>query len=210
MSRRARTSTHLTARVRAWFGLTQTELALYLGVSPMQVSHLDGGSRALSPEVLAALLPLVQQLPPEAALLAALAPAPAAAPGPPATPPPALALGTPPPEAAALDLRRRECLLQAARLRTQAEALAQQATVAARWAAALPALLAAVPTLAPPPAAAATAPTGPGPAADRATWLRAWLARRAQPLPAEAATRYYLLLARATAHAAEAAALAST
>jgi len=73
MSRRARVSTHLTARVRAWFGLTQTELALYLGVSPMQVSHLDGGSRALSAEVRTALLPLVQQLPPETELLATLA-----------------------------------------------------------------------------------------------------------------------------------------
>jgi DNA-binding XRE family transcriptional regulator len=218
MSRHPLSFTTLVARVRAWFGLRQDELARYLGVSPGMVAHLEAGRRTHSAEVLAALLPLVQQLPPEAELLAALAPAPDA-PAPaapdaptPATPPPALAPGIPPPEAAALDLRRRECLLHAARLRAQAGALTQQATVAARWAAALPALLAAVPGLAPPPAAetAAAPPAGPGPAFDRAAWLRGWLARRAQPLPAEAATRYHLLLARAAAHAAEAAALAAT
>jgi|GEM_PF-714799 len=256
MPRPARASTHVTARVRAWFGLSQTELALYLGVSPMQVSHLNGGSRALSAGVLAALLPLVQQLPPEAELLAALAPPPGAAPAAPATPPPALAPGSPPPEAAALALRRRECLLHAARLRTQAEALAQQAIVAARWAAALPALLAALPpaedtglasgapteatptaeatastapteatptaeAAAPDPSAEPTAPaeaTAPPETAaaaadpiafDRPAWLRGWLARRACPLPPEAATRYHLLLARAAAHEAEAAALAA-
>jgi len=208
MPRPARPSTHFAARVRAWFGLSQAELALYLGVSPMHVSHLEAGSRALSPELRVALLPLVQQLPPEAELLAALAPVLGEAPaGPPQVPPPALATGSPAPEAAVLDLRRRECLLAAARLRAQAAALAGQATVAARWAAALPALLAAVPTLAPTPQAAAELNS---PAFDRAAWLRGWLAQRAQPLPAEVATRYYLLLARATAHAAEADALAAS
>lgn len=77
--------------------------------------------------------------------------------------------------------------------------------MAARWAAALPALLAAVPAHSPAPAEA----TGPATTFDRTAWLREWLARRAQPLPAEAATRYRLLLARAAAHAAEAAALAA-
>ena len=184
MPRRARPSLHLLARVRAWFELRQAELALYLGVSPTLVQGIESGRRAFSLPVREALLPLLPHLPPEGTDLAA-------------APPAALPPATPAPEVAALDLRRRECRQQAARLRSQAEALARQAQVAGRWATALPALLAAVPA----------APATPDEAA-RATWLRDWLTRQARPLPAEAATRYHLLRARATALEAEAAALA--
>jgi len=199
MPRRAWISTSPAAQVRAWFGLRQDELALYLGVSPGMVRHLESGRRALSADVLAALLPLVQHLPSEAELLAALAAASsapagiAAAPAPPS--PPALAPGSPPPQAAALTLRRRACLLHAARLRTQAEALAYQATVAARWAAALPTLLAALPPAenpephALPPAKAAgpatTAPTKAVPTAEAAAPVEAAPAAKAA-VPTEA------------------------
>lgn len=181
MPRRARPSLHVLARVRAWFGLRQQELALFLGVSPDLVQRIESGQRAFSLPVREAVLPLLPHLPPEGTALDA-------------APPTVLPPATPAPEVAALDLRRRECRQQAARLRTQAEALARQAQVAGRWATALPALLAAV---------SAT----PDEAA-RATWLRDWLTRQARPLPAEAATRYHLLRARATALEAEAAALA--
>jgi transcriptional regulator with XRE-family HTH domain len=179
MPRVARPSLHLVARVRAWFGLRQAELALFLGISPNLVQGIESGRRTLTPPVHEALLPLLPHLPPEGT------PTEAVPPGLPAAPPP---------EVAALDLRRRECRQQAARLRTQAEALAREGQVAARWARALPALLAAVPT----------APAE----AERATWLRDWLGRQARPLPAAAVTRYHLLRARATALEAEAAALA--
>ncbi|MDO7876795.1 helix-turn-helix transcriptional regulator [Hymenobacter sp. ASUV-10] len=179
MARRARPSLHLLARVRAWLGLRQQELALYLGVSPDLVRRIESGERAFTLPVREAVLPLLPHLPPEGTALDA-------------APPVALPPATPAPEVAALDLRRRECRQQAARLRLQAEALARQAQVAARWATALPALLAAVSAADP----------------ERATWLRDWLTRQARPLPPEAATRYHLLRARATALEAEAAALA--
>ncbi len=206
MPRRAQYSASLVARVRLWFGLQQDEVALLLGVSPSMVRHFEAHRRALSAEVLATLRPLVQQLPPEAERLSSRAPIPAADPAPvPLAPPPALAPGTPLPKAATLDLRRRACLLAAARLRDQAAAVAQQATVAARWAAALPTLLATLPALASSASADTAAPSA---AFDCTAWLREWLTQRAQPLPVEAATRYHLLLARATAHEAEAAMLA--
>lgn len=180
MPRRARPSTHLLARVRAWFGLRQNELALYLGMSHDVVQGIESGRRAFTLPVREAVLPLLPHLPPEGT---------PAEVGPPGLPP-----ATPTPEVAILDLRRRECRRQAAHLRQQAEALADQGQVAARWATALPALLAAVPS----------APAE----AERAAWLRDWLGRQARPLTLEAATRYHLLRARATALETEAAALA--
>ncbi|MGI4870394.1 MAG: helix-turn-helix domain-containing protein [Janthinobacterium lividum] len=189
MPRRARPSLQLLARVRAWFGLRQDELALFLQVSPALVQRLESGQRTLTTAVAQALLPLLPHLPPEGQLL----------PDPdhdsvlPALPLAAL------PELAALDFQRRQCQQRAARLHAQAAALARQAHTAGRWAQALPALLAAV------PAASSLAPTAED---DRAAWLRGWLGRRARPLPTEEATRYYLLRARATALDAEAVALA--
>ncbi|WP_046244721.1 helix-turn-helix domain-containing protein [Hymenobacter terrenus] len=184
MSRRAVPSTSLVARVRAWFGLRQEQLALYLGVSPALVRALETGRRSLTADVLQALLPLVAHLP-----AAPPVPEVEAAPLPP---------GTLAPDAGALDFRRRVCLQQAARLRAQAAQLAQQARRAERWAQALPALLG--------------APDSPNIAADNATaraaWRADWLHRQARPLPAEATTRWHLLRARVIALEAEAAALA--
>ncbi|WP_460550549.1 helix-turn-helix domain-containing protein, partial [Hymenobacter daeguensis] len=76
MARSSRPSTNLLARVRAWFGLDQPALALYLGVSPALVSSVEAGRRRLTPELLLALRPLVQHLPPAEAP----APTPAALP----------------------------------------------------------------------------------------------------------------------------------
>ena len=183
MPRHSAPSTALVARVRAWFGLRQAELALFLGVSPALVQHLESGQRALSSDVTQALLPLLPHVPPGV-------PAPAAN----------LPPGTTVPEAAELDFRRRVCLQQAARCRAEMATLAQRAHVVQRWAQALPALL-------------ATAPPNPvtmdADALDRAVWRTGWLHRRARPLPAAAATRWHLLAARATALEAEAAALAT-
>ncbi|WP_082116068.1 helix-turn-helix domain-containing protein [Hymenobacter terrenus] len=184
MPRRAVPSLSLVARVRAWFGLHQQELALYLGVSPALVQALENGRRSLSADVLQTLLPLATQLP--------------AAPPAPEVAAEVLPPSAPDPDAGTLDFRRRVCLKQAARLRAQAAPLAQQAHRAERWAQALPALL--------------EAPDSPNIAADNATaraaWRADWLHRQARPLSAEAATRWHLLRARVVALEAEAAALA--
>ena len=185
MPRRSAPSVSLVARVRAWFGLRQAELALFLGVSPALVQHLESGQRALTAGVVQALAPLLLHLP-----------ATLAAPEPAASLPP----GTTVPESAELDFRRRVCLQQAARCRAELASLAQQAHVAQRWAQALPALLAAAP---PDPA------TTEADAIELAAWRTGWLHRRARPLPPEAATRWHLLAARATALEAEAAVLAA-
>lgn len=207
MARHAAASTSLVARVRNWFGLGQAQLALYLGISPPLVRDLETNRRALTPAVRTALLPLLLQLP---------------LPDVPAALGPTLPSGTPPPEAADLDFRRRECLHRAARLLAQAQALASQAHVASRWAAALPALLPPDPagnSTAPEPdtpaaralaaaLAQAADPTDPGRAPDHARWLRGWLAARARPLAPADATRWHRLQAQATGLLAEAAALA--
>lgn len=211
MARRAAFSTSLIARVRAWFGLAQAELALYMGISPPLIRDLETNRRALTPAVRTALLPLLLQLPP---------PETPAAPAPGAPLPPS----TPAPDAADLDFRRRECRHRAAGLLAQAEALAARAHVAARWAAALPALTPpaedAAPAAPDAPAgeglaaqalaaalAQAADPTDPARARDHARWLRGWLATRAQPLPPADATRYHRLRAQAAGLLAEAAAL---
>ena len=112
MSRRAAASTSIVARVRAWFGLLQADLALYLGISPPLVRDLETNRRPLTPAVRVALLPLLLQLPP---------PDTPADPGPGAPLPPS----TPVPDAADLDFRRRECRHRAAGLLARADALAQ-------------------------------------------------------------------------------------
>ena len=154
---------HLLARLRAWFGLGQTELALYLGVSQALVQAVEAGRCRLGPEGQVALRPLLQLLPPPEALAGASAPLPPQ--------PPGLAA---PPDAQELADRAADCRAQATRLRREAARLARQATVAARWAAALPALLPPDPTgpgpaAAPPPSPALTAALPPTPAAPPST-----------------------------------------
>ncbi|GAA4026763.1 hypothetical protein GCM10022409_08390 [Hymenobacter glaciei] len=205
MARHVATATSLIARVRAWFGLAQAELALYLGISPPLVRDLETNRRTLTSAVSAALLPLLLQLPP---------PEVPAAPATGAALPP----NTPAPDAADLDFRRRECLHRAGRLSAQADALAARAHVAARWAAARPALSPPSEDAPAPdtPAAQALAvalaqaadPTDPARARDHARWLRGWLAARAAPLSVAEATRFHRLRAQAAGLLAEAAALA--
>jgi DNA-binding XRE family transcriptional regulator len=184
MPRRITPSTNLLARVRAWFGLDQAALALYLGVSLQLVRSIETGRRALTTDLFLTLRPLVQQLPP----------AEATAPAPAALPP-----GLPAPEAEELDFRRRVCAAQAAKLGRELAALEERARVAAHWAQALPALQQA--------AADAFAAPATADEAERGTWLTGWLTRQARPLPAEVGTRWHLLRARLAALTAEMAAL---
>ena len=215
MARRSASSDSLLARVRAWFGLSLRELALYLGVSQSLVHAIETNQRPLTSAVRVALLPLLLQLP---------------LPGVPSTMAPNADLppGTPPPDAADLDFRRRECQHRADRLLAEADALVARAYVAARWAAARPALLPPNPdapnthsadpaNLANPVAAQALAaalaqaadPFDPARAIDHARWLRGWLTHRAAPLPPADATRCHRLRAQAAGLLAEAAALAA-
>lgn len=223
MPRRAlpRSADTAVARVRAWFGLTIADLALFLDVSPALVQGLETGARRATPTVLTALLPLLRLLPPPAARAEAEAQAAAADAAPPIelpAPVPPLAPGTPPPTAANLTLRAEECRHRAARLLAQAATLARRARVAARWAEVLPALLPPDPDADPthdPAAAAYYAALPPDPLGDptyprnRARWLRGWLRHRARPLTPAEATRYYRLRAQAAGLLAEAAALAT-
>ena len=188
MARRATPSTNLLSRVRVWFGLQQTEMALYLGVSPELVRAIEAGRRKPTTPLLLALRPLLPHLPP-AEVAGALPP----------TAPAALPPGLPAPEAAELYSRRRVCAQQADKLGRELAAIEGRARVATRWAQALPALL---------QAAAETVPAPDNP--DRPAWLADWLTRQARPLPPAAATRWHLLRARLAALAAEQAALADT
>ena len=177
--------TNLLARVRAWFGLDQAALALYLGVSPSLAHSIEVGRRALTPEIFLALRPLVLHLPPAGAS--------------PAAPTAALPPGQPAPDAAELDFRRRVCLQQAAKAKREMDAIEGRARVAQRWAQALPALL------------QATAETYAIPKPtnlDWGAWAAWWLAQQAEPLPEAAVTRWHLLRARVAALTAEVAALA--
>ncbi len=176
MGRRATPSLALSATVRAWFGLTQVELGRALGVSQALVTKAEAHTRHLPPaaaarlEALALLGPGLADPPPPAplALTPLLAPA-EEAPLPPSPGP-----LTP---AEQQELRRRLARLEreAYRLRVAfAEAHPRRALVAARWAAALPALQAALPFPA----------SGPAPVpAPPAVWLAAHAARQAAPPP---------------------------
>ncbi|TGE15585.1 hypothetical protein [Hymenobacter elongatus] len=170
--------------MRTWFGLGQSEMALYLGVSPTLIHSIETERRGLTTNLLLALRPLLLHLPPVGV--------PAETPAPTSRPP-----GLPAPEAAELEFRRRVCRQQAARVERELAALEARARVAERWAQALPALQ---------QAAAAVPPDPANP--DRAAWLTGWLARQARPLPPEDATRWRLLRARLAALAAEQVALA--
>lgn len=189
MARSAAYTDTLLARVRQHYGLRQAELAALLGLSGAQLSRLEAGRQALSRAVSERLAPFLAPL--EAA---------AAAPAPPETEaPPAPAPG--PFDPAPLARRRAACLHEARRLRWQLRALPAQAAVAARWAAALPALRAALP----PPA-----PAGEVPATAEAIRLRyvhAWLATVPLALPPDVLADWHLAHQRALALEAEAAAL---
>ena len=200
MARPAAPSLTLLARVRRHYGLAQAELAALLGLSGAQLSRLEAGRQGLTPAVRARLAPFEAALPPpdaaaEAAHLLADAQAQAdyAAPLPP--PPPG------PFATAPLAQRRAACQHQARALHERLAGLAAQAAVAARWAAALPGLLAALP---PPPPEAAPAATREE---ARLRYVHAWLATVPLALPPEALAEYHLLHLRTQALAAETLAL---
>lgn len=186
MARPAKHSSSLLAQVRAYYGLTQDDMATYLGVAASLVSHFEAGRRQPSLALLDALAPLTRQLPDEPA------PAPAVPAGSPAADP--------------LQERLRYCRWRAANLRHELRPLETQAAVAARWAQALPALLAPLPPADPtrPPVLNAT-PAGQ--AAYRQWWQRCWLEGRPTTLPPAALAQWHLLRLRAEALEAEAAAL---
>lgn len=179
------------ARVRRYFGLTQAELARYLGVSEGFAGHLESGRRGLPIELGQVLDQLAGPIPAE-----------------PAPPTPAeLANLTAAPDPAPLLARLDYCRHHAARLRRALRPLEAEAAYATRWRAALPALRA---TLPPDPGGEEPpAPAGPGRWAAFLGWYRwRWLEQRPTALaPAEAA-RYHLLRLQAEALETEAAALA--
>jgi DNA-binding XRE family transcriptional regulator len=199
MARLPRLDDTAAAAVRAHFGLSQQELAAWLGVSEAQAGHLETGRRGLGHATAEALAPLLRQLPVpgpaagSALRLASAAPA-----------PPVLALA--PPEAAPLAARLDYCQHHARQRRRQLRPLEAQAATAARWAAALPALRAALP---PDPGSAAE----PNPATDWPAWLswyrHRWLSSRPTALPPGLSARYHLLRLQAEALEAEAGALAA-
>jgi transcriptional regulator with XRE-family HTH domain len=139
------------ARVRAYFGLTQDELADYLGVTRGAVSHAERRRIAFGPAVWLQLLPLAQHLPPTTEL----------------APPAATTLPEEElPGQAADPIRRRlqACRREARRLRTTLEAWYQAYQQAQRWQQVLPQLLALLPD----------SPAADSPGQQR---QRRWLAR---------------------------------
>lgn len=183
------------AAIRAHFGISQQDVAAWLGVSQTNASFLESGRRGPSGATAEALAPLIRQLPPltpnpGALRLASTAPAPALA----------------PPERAPLEARLDYCQHHARRVRRQLAPLEAQATQAARWAAALPALRAALPPNSGPAAE-------PDPAADWPAWQtwhrHRWLDKRPTALPPDLSASYHLLRLRAEALEAEAAGLAA-
>jgi transcriptional regulator with XRE-family HTH domain len=200
MPRTAAPSDTLLARVRQFYGLSQTELAALLGLSGAQLSRLEAGQQALTRDVAERLAPFLAPLEaqPETATEAAarqLAATEAAIREPLPPPPPG------PFDAHPLERRRAACLHEARNLRWRMRALPGQAAVAARWAAALPALLAALPP--PPPAGEALATRE----AVRLRYVHAWLATVPLALPPDVLAEWHLAHQRARALDAEAAAL---
>jgi DNA-binding XRE family transcriptional regulator len=191
-------SDSVVAAVRAYFQLTQAEMAAWLGVTKAQASHLEAGRRGLNEASADALAPLLRHLPPPGPASTALRLASVAG--------PASLLALAPPEAAPLLARLDYCQHHARRRRRLLRPLEAQAAVAARWAAALPALRAALP---PDPGPAAE----PDPASDWPAWLNwhrhRWLDQRPTTLPPDQSARYHLLRLQAEALEAEAAALAA-
>lgn len=200
MPRSAAPSFGLLARLRQFYGLSQTELAALLGLSGAQLSRLEAGHQAISPAVAARLAPFLAPLDalaetPAAAAARQLAETEAALAAPLPPPPPGPVAAVP------LERRRAACLHEARTLRWRLRHLPEQAAVAARWAAALPALQAALP----PPPPEGEAPTTPE--AVRLRYVHAWLATVPLALPPEALAEWHLAHQRALALEAEAAAL---
>ncbi|MBO2008140.1 helix-turn-helix domain-containing protein [Hymenobacter negativus] len=126
MARKSIPSTTLVQTVRHYFGLQQSELAAYLGVTAAFIGHLEAGRKVLPSQVLLRLAPLAAWLP------APDAPASPAAPVPEALP-------DPEPLKARCDF----CQYRAANLRRRLRPLEVHAAQARRWQQVLPALLAA-------------------------------------------------------------------
>lgn len=198
MPRTAAPSFGLLARVRQHYGLRQAELAALLGLSGAQLSRLEAGQQPITREVSERLAPFLVALPPAAEAAAQrLAETEAAAREPLPPPPPG------PFEAGPLQRRRAACLHEAHNLRWRLRTLPEQAAVAARWATALPALLAALPP--PPPEGEASATRE----AVRLRYVHSWLATVPLALPPDALADWHLAHQRALALEGEAAALAA-
>lgn len=178
------------ARVRAYFTITQRDLALYLGITESRLNHLEAGRSLPRPEVLARL----------DSLLAAVREEPTDAPLP--TAPPAGPLDPGP-----LEARRAACLYHAGNLRWQLRQLPEQARTAARWAQALPGLRAALPPEAPAPPP--TASLEERREAVRLRYVRDFLDLQPTTLDPATLSQWHLLHLRAAALEAEAAALAA-
>lgn len=197
MSRFAVPSDNLVAVVRRYFGISQAEMAGFLGISQGQLANIEAGRRMLSAATRQRLSPLADLLP--ATGPPAIEPPPEPHPALPAAPAPG-----------PLAARHRFCVWKARNLRFELQALHQKAAVGLRWQVALPALLAALPPAAP------DAPDLPAPdatPATRAAWLRLTYPRQLAQLWATAftpddAARYHLLRLQAEALEMEAAALA--
>lgn len=188
MPRRATYSSHLIARIRAWFGLRQDQMAQFLDVSADVVRAWESGRSLMPAEARRAVDPLRQQVPLTASVIdgyAFMEPAEQAA---------ATIF-----DVAEIDFRRYECEVLAFRARYEAERLEWRLWVAQRWEQALPLLLEL--HLAPADADAETV--------ERLAWRTRWLRRQARPLDPKIATRWHLLRARATGLEAQAAALAA-
>ncbi|GAB3829178.1 helix-turn-helix domain-containing protein [Hymenobacter jeollabukensis] len=183
MPQKAIPSATLTAAVRAYLGLSQLELARFLGVTRGQVAHVEAGRKLLGPESRCRLSQLADLLPAPLGL----------APAEPAAPAPASSTL---PAAAPLRQRLARCRRRAAQLQqalAQHEARSQQAR---RWEQILPALEAAV-----------AADAGPG-AAGRRQWVAARQAEAHAALAADEAAAELLLTVRLRHLQAEAAELA--
>jgi transcriptional regulator with XRE-family HTH domain len=190
MPRRSYPSTNPFAQVRAYYGITQRELAAYLGITEPTLNHLEANRRVPARAVLERLAPLAQQMQP-AATDAPLPTAPTA--------------GRPDP--GPLAARRAACLYHAGNLRWQLRHLPERARTAARWAQALPGLRAALP----PADAPAPAPTDleARREAVRLAYVRDFLDLQATALDPATLSQWHLLHLRAEALEAEAAALAA-
>jgi len=198
-------SNSLLVAIRTHFGLTQLELARYLGISPQQVAHLEAGRRRSTPAATLRLTRLARLLPsPEGAGPEA----PAATYAPPAAPLVLFGAELPLPDLlapAVLQRRQRQLGRRLALLRRDLYVLTNRTSVLERRRWALPVLETA---LLPHPADPAV-----GTPAEQAH-LRRWLAELAGCLPPppalrpDAATAVALLLVRLAATEAEAATLA--
>lgn len=175
MPRPAAPSATTEAAVRAHFGLSQQQLARYLGVSTGFVTHLEAGRKPLPLALLARLTRLALLLPPPEGHGPPLPPPASATP----TNPAALPTGPATPLAAApLHKRVRACRLRAAVLGQQLARLHARAAAHFRRAQGLAQLQAAL-----------------GPDAAEARWLRELAEDVAAAAPGPAAASAQVLLA---------------